>query len=197
MNPLILLITLSFLLVGCSSGQLSIYSSPLEAEVKVRALGKSEWVSLGKSPVQMSSSSIREKVKSDAPVEVALQKDGFITESMTLVDYYDKNLVFEMNLEVEQEVREAKKIDRIVGGLFECHRLVKSKKFLEAQSRVSKLLERYPQVSTLHEFQGSIYYILQEKMKAYDSFTMAVKYNEENEEARRMLGILKQELSKN
>jgi hypothetical protein len=126
-----------------------------------------------------------------------VEKEGFIPETMMLMDYYDQKLVLEMRLQVEQEVREAKKIDQIVGGLFECHRLIKAKKFLEAQARVVKLLEKYPQVSTLHEFQGSIYYILQEKMKAYDSFSLAVKYNEENEEAKRMLGILKQELSKN
>lgn len=170
---------------------------PLEADVKVRALGKPEWIDIGKSPVRISSSKIRESVKSDAPVEVVVQKEGYIPETMTLMDYYDKNLVLDLRLEMEQEVREAKKIDQIVGGLFECHRLIKAKKFLEAQSRVVKLLERYPQVSTLHEFQGSIYYILQEKMKAYDSFSLAVKYNEDNEEAKRMLGILKQELSRN
>lgn len=184
-------------MLGCASGQLSINSMPMEADVKVRALGKSDWVEVGKSPVRISSSKIREKVKSDAPIEVIIQKDGYIPETMVLMDYFDKNLALEMRLEVEQEVREAKKIDQIVGGLFECHRLIKAKKFLEAQARVVKLLERYPQVSTLHEFQGSIYYILQEKMKAYDSFSLAVKYNEDNQEAKRMLGILKEELSRN
>lgn len=192
-----LLLASSFILVACSSGQLSIHSSPMEADVKVRAIGTTAWVDIGKSPIRIASSAIREKVKSDSPVELKVQKEGYVPENIMLLDYYDKNLLLEMRLETEQEVREAKKIDQIVGGLFECHRLIKAKKFLEAQARVVKLLERYPQVSTLHEFQGSIYYILQEKMKAFDSFTLAAKYNEENVEAKRMLGILKQELSQN
>jgi hypothetical protein len=182
---------------ACSTGSLvTITTSPADAEVYFRAVGSGDKIELGKTPLRINSKDLRNKVKSDHPIEVFIIKDGYLSENFIATDYYNNNLSLDLKLELAPTIRDGKKVDQIVAGLFECHRLVKSKKTQEAQDKIAKLIEAYPHVSSLHEFQGSIYYVINEWEKAYDSFLMAVKYNEENHEARRMITILKENKAK-
>jgi hypothetical protein len=193
---LIHLIIVFFTTACATNSVLTVNSIPSDAQVSIRALGGTEQHDLGKAPYRIKATELKDKIKSDNPIEITVKKDGYLPASVISTDYFNNNLNLELKMEVEPSVRDAKKVDQIISGLFECHRLVKAKKFHEAQGKIAKLIENFPNVSSIYEFQGSIYYVLNEKEKSFDSFSMAVKFNNENEEAKRMINILVQDMKK-
>lgn len=182
------------MITACSQmSVVNVKSNPDQAEVFVRALGSTERILVGKTPIELSSSDLQDKLKTNGLIIIEVIREQHYKEEFFLSDYNNRNVEISYDLRQLPKIDQAKKVDVIIADLFNCQRLVKVKRFAECQKILSNLKNKYPEVSTIYEFEGSIFYIKRERKKALQSFLTALKFNSNNQEAKRMIRIIKGE----
>ncbi|MAZ49431.1 MAG: hypothetical protein CME65_12800 [Halobacteriovoraceae bacterium] len=185
-------ILLLSLLVSCSQmSLLTIKSSPDESIVYARAIGSKDRVEIGKTPMQIESTEIAEKIKSSGMIIIEIEKEGYFEEKFYLSEVSRQDIALNISLKKQPKIDQAHNVDLIVQKLFECQQYVKIKRFSDCKEIIKELKKKYPEVSTVHEFEGSIFYLENQKNKALQAFITALKYNDDNREARRMIKVIK------
>jgi hypothetical protein len=187
-----LLVIILFGMASCSQvSLLNIKSVPNEAKVFARPLGSTERVELGTTPLEMKSTEIQKKLNSDGLIIIELEREQYFKEEFYLSDYSNRNIDISYNLRQSPKIAQAQNVDIIISKLFACQKFVKVKRFKDCQTILTSLKKKFPEVSTIYEFEGSIFYITKDKRKALQSFITALKFNPDNSEARRMIGVIK------
>ena len=181
-----------FILTSCAQVvSLEVKSTPSKAIVYAQSLGDTNKVQIGQTPLQINSQEIQEKLNTKGIIKIEIEKDQFHTETFYLSDFSSRKVELSYNLIKLPSIDQANKVDEIIAQLFICQKYVKVKRYDDCQSILTTLKKQFPEVSTIYEFEGSIFYIQKQNKKAVNSFITALKYNPDNAEAKRMINIIR------
>lgn len=150
---------------------------------------------LGTSPLKMSYSQIFEKysdLKKGDTLILEANKENYFPSKIILTNFATNSTNIELPLTLKKNI-EAKEIDQIVKVLFKASKLVSEKNYTNALKEITKLKGQYGHISSIHELEGYIYYILKDFKNSLKSLNKAILYNADNVNAKVLKSkILKQ-----
>lgn len=185
-----LILLLFVVLTGCSTGQVSVFSNPPEAEVFAKPVGGAELTLLGKTPTFISSSDLQKKYGSGGPMYLEIRKNGYKTDSFYLSEVTRTDLAIKRELEPVRDRLSQEWLNRNVVKMFEVRRLVEAKRYNEALNQIREAKQELPLVSTVHELEAGILLLKADYRSAVDSYRTALRLNPGNIEAQKMVKYL-------
>lgn len=175
---------------GCASTRVGLFTNPPGAKVFGKPLGSGRFELLGETPITVSADQIEKNYKGSGPVLVEFRKEGFQTNTVLVTELSSQDLNINAELVALGGLEDLERVNYLIDSLFECQRLVKVQRYEEALTRLKELEKAAPQVSTIYELQGGIYYLQQKYRDALDAYRLAVRYYPKNVEALRMRNML-------
>jgi tetratricopeptide (TPR) repeat protein len=180
-------------LTSCASNTtVSIKSNPEKAKIYVSDFNSDEKKYLGETPYSGTSKDIKTMTNGSGPVFLTLEKDGYFSQRIFVTELNAAEMAVNLSLKPERAIEESFSLDEVISGLFESQRLVKSKRYEEALSLLAKLEEKAPYISIIYELRGGVYFIQKNYTGALEAFSLALKYNPKNVEARRLKNALQE-----
>jgi tetratricopeptide (TPR) repeat protein len=215
MNGFYYLILL-MLMVGCTTGRLSVDAAPGDAELFMRGAGQDNFVSLGKTPYIEKVSVIQERAKESDSVVLEVRKAGYISKAIVLSDI-DSKTDIKINFKLpsiesfmsgkDESLTQTQKrimadlaekrmteINSIVDQLFVAQRMAQVGRYQDADDKLKALEKEFPNVSAIYEIQGGIAYIQKDYPKALDAYTKAALNNPFNLEVINMKNFLQKKV---
>lgn len=186
------LLGLLVLLSACASTKVSLFTNPVGAKVYGKPLGTGKFELLGETPLVVDGHQIEKKYSGSGPVLIEFRKEGFQTTSVLVTELSSQNLDIKSEMTPLGGLEDYQRLNSLIESLFECQRLVKVHRYDEALTRLKELQKQAPQISTVYELQGGIFYLQNKYQDALDSYRLAVRYNPQNIEALRMRKMLEQ-----
>ncbi len=177
------------LLCGCAS-TFKVNTDPPQADVYVQdAAGQKK--SIGKSPIEMPASAMKELVGETASGEfftIVIERKDFVTERYlvpasrfgTLVTSLDVKLKAGQGPKEERAAREA--LDR----LFLAQKLALTKQYERAQIELDRLITDFPDFPRAMSMRASVYYLQKNYPEALKWYDEALKVDPKLEEAVKM-----------
>jgi hypothetical protein len=189
------IIILTIIASACSSSSIKVSSNPKGAKVYLRDIGSKDKKELGITPLSITQDKLKKLIKDDGLFSLIIEHELYYSKEIYVTEATQKEMVFEFVLEKLPKIGAAHNIDEIVERFFTCQRFIRVKRFQDCHQVLNNLIDKYPEVSTIYEFQGTIYYLNNEKEKAIQAFNTALKYNANNAESSRMLKVINMELN--
>ncbi len=178
-----------------NAATITIKSDPEKgAEVFVRELAKSEFKKLGKIPFESPLAEITNNFVTSKFFVIEIRKEGFIPYRMVLNDIGNSDLKINANLQAKIDHLKFRKIDTVVGKIFEAQGLIRAKQLDEGITKLKKLEKEAPFLSIVPELIGSTYYLKNENKMAYSWFSKAYRINPQNRDAFTMKNYLEKAL---
>ena len=192
----IFFILIVFLFLGCSTGSITLNSSPNEAKVSISGINEQDQKNVGQTPLQIDFEEIYQTIGSFKPVMFYIKKEGFQTEKVLLPPLTSETI--SMNLELKREIglEDQEKINFVMDHLFEAQQLIWSKRFDEAKRVINQVKERAPYVSATYEIEGGLLFIQEKYQSALDAYRKAMKYNPENPKLAKMKELIKEKINR-
>jgi hypothetical protein len=187
---LFVLIALTFVLSGCATTRVSLFTNPQGAKVFTKPLGTGRFEALGETPLQVKGTDIEKQYEGSGPIIIEFRKEGYQTSSTLVTELSSQDLVINQEMVPQVGLEDLQRINAIIETMFECQRLVKVGRYDEAMTKLKQLEKEAPQISITYEMQGGIYYLLKKYPDALDAYRLAVRYNPRNAEALRMRDML-------
>lgn len=187
---LLSLITLGIALTGCATTRISLFTNPNGAQVYAKPLGSGQLQLLGETPLTVSGDQIEKVYNGSGPVLLEFRKEGFQTTTTLVTELSSQDLNINMEMTPSAGLEDMQGLNTLIETLFECQRLVKVHRYDEALARLKEIERKAPQISTIYEMEGGIYYLQRKYQDALDAYRLAVRYNPKNVEALRMRGLL-------
>ena len=183
-----------FFITSCGSVYtMKVTSTPDQATVYARNVGSNKRVEIGKTPFNSTVTDLRAKNFQDGPMIFEVEKEGhqnaqiFVSESTANID-------ISVELKKLDTLAETKKFDKVGSELFEVHRLIRNKKYVEAHKMLDEI-KLFPSLSIVHELEGSVFYLEKKFNQSLDSFRTAYRFNGENLFALKMKRFLEKKLN--
>lgn len=193
----VIYLLLALLLVSsCSSSSIKVSSNPKGAKVFLRNIGSNDRKEVGVTPILLDKNKIKKVLKDDGLFSIIVEHNLYHPKEIFVTETSSKQMSFDLTLIKLPKVDQAYEIDDIVEKFFKCQRYIRVKRYNDCEVVLEKLIEKYPEISTIYEFQGTMYYLKNEKKKAIQAFNTALKYNPENLESVRMLKLINMEFGK-
>lgn len=191
MYKLFKLLILLVLYSCASSTTVLVQSNPTKAEVYMKPLGYGDLKKFGETPITIKGYEIDDQFNGSGPVYLEIRKVGHETARAIITELSAVDVDINLNLKPDEKFKDYERLDYIINSFFECRRLISVKRYSEALKILKKLESEFPQLSTIYELQGGIFYLQKKFKMSYESFEMAIKYNPKNIEAQRMRKYLK------
>ena len=192
---IILVSTLNFM--SCASSTFIVKSDPLEADVFVQDLKTEEKKILGKTPLEMSMSLVKETVGETVMAgeffTVSVEKKGFITQKMNIPASRFGTLItsLDLSLKAGDEPKQIKIASEVLDHLFIAQKLALSKEYERSQIEIDKILELSPDFARAMTMRGSIYFVQKKYPESLKWYEEALKSDAKMEEAMRMIARIK------
>ena len=206
MTKSLVLILFVFVLQSCSSipkeeAQLEI-SANNEAMVSIYDQETDKIFDLGKTPLKITTSELRERTAKSPWIYLQINAQGFVPE----------NILVPSELRSSQKIRIAlKKVEwwndpshalssqivQQVGRNFQdIYRSIRQGKNDDALNLTDKLITEYPQASILYDIKGSLYLIKGSKAEAISAYERSLQISSDNPETIKLLDQLKKGIFK-
>ncbi|MEO5969694.1 MAG: hypothetical protein ABIQ95_07175 [Bdellovibrionia bacterium] len=187
---------------ACSTGRITLLSSPSQAEVYVAALGDRKAKLVGETPIKMTSTELAKAYGGAGPIALEFKKDGYSTVKTIITDIGAIDLTVSMDLPPTTGLEDQVRLNSVVDSIFESQRLAKVGREDDALIRLKDLEKEAPHLAATYELEGGIYYLQKKYKEALDAYTLASNYNPKNPQVVRMrnyletsLGVRKREIS--
>lgn len=192
---LVLQIGVLMLFYNCSSmSVVKIDGRPGKAEIFAKQSTSQTETKLGETPYTTTSSDLNKLFPGGGALIVELRKDGYVSKTAVITDYSARDIDISLELKPKDMLEYSNTIDAIVSDLFECQQLIRKKQYDEAEKILAKLKTTHPYLSVIYEFEGGLYLVKKDFVKALDAFKIAIKYNANNVEALRLKRAVEKEL---
>jgi len=189
---LILFLILSF--CSMASEGFKISSSPTGTDVYFQKTTSTPKVKIGKTPLVMTDLELSRLLDKNKTFVISLDRDGYQPYRIMLVRTKEVDMVMEVKLTINEEIKTAKKHDNLMSSLFDVQRLIRSNNFADALSKLDKLEKEYKNFSIIPEMKGLTYYMQKDVNKALSMFRIAFSKNPENRDAYKMKVYLEKKL---
>ncbi len=177
-------------ITACSTGKLSVFSNPPDAQIYARPVGGGDLKLLGKTPFFVDSAEFEEMYGRGGAFYLELRKAGYKTDSMYITEVAKIDLSIKRDLQPQRDLLSQEWLNRNVSKMFEIRRLVESKRLGEALNQIRQVKSELPLVSAVHELEGGILLLKGDYRSSVDAYRLAVKLNPENTEAAKMVKYL-------
>jgi tetratricopeptide (TPR) repeat protein len=191
----ILTLGLSALVVGCSTGMITLQSTPSGAKVYVASVGAEGSKLVGETPLSLKPAELETHYKGVGPVQIEIKKDGYLPSRTVITDVSGAELTVSLNLEPTTGLEDFEKLNSVVDMTFESQRLARVGKYDEALKKIVDIKKEAPQLAAVYELEGGIFYLQKKFRESLDSYKLAVKFNPKNPEAQKMRANLEAILS--
>ena len=183
-------IFLLLLIVGCTTTRVGLYTNPQGAKVYGKAIGQGRSILLGETPLLVEGVQIEKHYAGSGPIILEFKKEGFQTSTVYVTELNAIDLNVNLELAPSSGLEDLRRVDDIIDSMFRIQRLVQVKRYQEAMIGLRELKSVAPQISTIYQLEGGIFYIQRSYQDALDSYRQAIRYNPKNAEAIRMRNML-------
>ena len=186
---------MSLILVsGCSTGNISLQTSPAGANVVVATLGAEKSKLIGVTPLVLTPSELESHYGGQGPVQIEFKKDGYTPVKTFITDVGTGEILINLNLDPSAGLEEPDKLNKVIDAAFEAQRLAHVGKYDEALTKVSEIKKEAPQLAATYEIEGGIFYLQKKYKESMDSYNIASKYNPKNPDTTKMRALLQKML---
>ncbi|OFZ82445.1 MAG: hypothetical protein A2583_03870 [Bdellovibrionales bacterium RIFOXYD1_FULL_53_11] len=171
---------------GCASSMV-VESSPDNAEILMRRENDVP-LKIGKTPMTLTRE-VAPGIFSDS-VELYVAKDGYQVERI-LIPQSRFGVRSRWSVSLQPSMGDGKNLQSLYTGLAqgiaEAQKEIYLKNYRQAETKISTLLARYPNVSVLYDLLGNIYYMQKDLDKALDAYRRSVALTPDNHETSGMI----------
>ncbi len=189
-----ILILLLFL-ISCGGQEITIKSTPSDADIFIKVLGEKEEERIGKTPLTLSAETVKklgDPAKSLTVIDV--RRAGYIHEQLLINDFGNTVVEYNFTLEPNAIANIIDKIDNVGEKLFEAQRLMRAGGYEESITILKELDKKFPYSSLINELIGGAYYLKKEFKTSLLHYDLAYKYNPSNVDSFKMIRFLEKEL---
>ena len=186
---------LLFLIIGCGGQEITIKSTPSDADIFIKILGKDEEERIGKTPLTLSAETVNklgDPSKSLTVIDV--RRPGYIHEQLLINDFGNTVVEYNFTLEPNAIANIIDKIDNIGEKLFEAQRLMRAGGYEESINLLKDLDKKFPYSSLVNELIGGAYYLKKDFKTSLLHYDLAYKYNPSNVDSFKMIKFLEKSL---
>ena len=190
-----LLIIILFVLIGCGGQEITIKSTPSDADIFIKVLGKDEEERIGKTPMTLSPETVKklgDPAKSLTVIDI--RRPGYIHEQLLINDFGSTVVEYSFKLEQNSVANIIDKIDDVGGRLFEAQRLMRAGGYEESIKILKELDKKFPFSSLINELIGGAFYLKKDFKSSLLHYDLAYKYNPSNVDSFKMMKFLEKEL---
>lgn len=187
MKKKLILVFLFLNLAACSTGNLKVESQPDGAEVYVSVNGQSA-KKVGVTPLSIAENQVN---SGNDPFQISVMKEGYATEHVlapatTFARSSNIQVKLKEQINAKQSVNDEilQKVSSQVAYSLE---LIKNKEYDNAERNLQNLQSQFPNVATIHELLGNVYYLKKDLSRAYSSYKKALALNPNNLDTTRMI----------
>lgn len=176
------------------SKEIKITTSPIGSEVWVRPIGTLNYQKIGETPFN---GKVRDIIDNFAKTDVfilELRKQDHQTHRFIMSDISNADIEINAKLELVDDYALMLKVDEASQGMFEVQRLIRSKNYDSAISKLDEILKKFPRLSILYELKGSALYLNKKPLEALELYKEAFKFNPQNYDAFKMKEYLEKVL---
>lgn len=195
--------------VGCSTQTaLKVNSNPAGAEVYIKPLAGGEKQGIGKTPLANDNLAALLKGGAAGALIMEIEKPDYITSTIVLPEVIGATLEISQELkpipktaledekakeqerEKQRELEKQKEtasLNKSLEQLFEAQRLARVGRLDDALKSLDEVQKVSPQLSSIHEMRGGIFYLQKDYNKALDEYRKAALLNSENPSVQQMI----------
>ncbi len=205
------LLTFGFVIlsVGCSTQTaIKVNSNPAGAEVYIKPLAGGEKQGIGKTPLANDNLAALLKGGAAGALIMEIEKPDYITTTIVLPEVIGATLEISQELKPipktaieEEKAKEAARekqrelekktetanLNKSLEQLFEAQRLARVGRLDDALKSLDEVQKVSPQISSIHEMRGGIFYLQKDFNKALDEYRKAALLNTENPSVNQMI----------
>ena len=193
--PILLLLGTS----ACTS-KFIVRSEPSDGEVLVRKNGAQEGKVIGKTPLEISSSDLKEKFGLDYTsgelLEIIVSKPDFVSEKFQIPASRFGTMQTELFAKLKAGSNDSEKVKAVVQHLTNAQKFSALGEFERAQIELDKVFVLAPNFSKALTMQGSLYFLQKKYNESLDSFEKALQNDPQLEDATKMIAYIRQKLGK-
>ncbi len=194
MRVFIFSLILGLCFVGCSS-RLVISSEPSEARIFARAPGGSDRIELGKTPLEMKTYELQDKIKipnnSGEYREISIEKEGFSPQKLMLPAARIGSIETKLYAKLEPlPPPQPELAEKMLQHLFNAQQFAQSKSFDRAQAELDEALRLYPKFTRALSMRGTIFYLQQNYTESLKWYEKAIEVDPQYQEAVKMIARL-------
>jgi tetratricopeptide (TPR) repeat protein len=185
---------LLLILGGCSfTSDFMVKSDPLQADIFVQNPKTGEKKPLGKTPLEIPSSDIRNLIGNDiGPGEyfnVIIEKQGYVSQSVTIPATRFGTMATQLDVKLKEgtDVKEQRLAADILNHLFVAQKLALQQQFERAQIELDKIIGPFPTFARALSMRASIYYAQKNYADSLKWYEEALKADPQMDDAIKMI----------
>lgn len=184
--------------LGCAGASFQVKSDPIDAEVFVENPKTGVKKSIGKTPVEVSPSTLKEvagpEILAGEYFNVIVEKKGFLTQRQSVPSTRFGTLLtsLEVKMKEGEDVKQAKIAGEILDRLFAAQKFALKKEYERAQIEIDRVIAEYPEFPRALSMRASIYFVQGKFAESIKWYEQALKYDPKMEEAIKMIARAKQ-----
>lgn len=189
------LCSFTILIAGCATSRIVIKSEPPESEVYVRAAGSEEKKSIGKTPLTLSFSEIKESTKVDPTsgefFELFVEKKEFQPERLLIPAARMGHAETIVLAKLKSSESEGRTVHRLLQHLFNAQKLANDREFERAQLELDKAFAIDANFARGMSLRGSIFFVQQKYEESLKWFQKALDTDPQFDDAVKMISQIK------
>ena len=185
---------ITFLSFNAWSQDLSITSNPEKADILIQLQGDEEFRTIGKTPLKENLKSFLSTYVGKNSFILTIKKEGYEPYRMLFTKNKNVDIDVSVKLEESKAISTVIKHDILVSDLFKVQKMIRSKNFTGAISRLDQLSKDYKHFSIIPELKGIAYYLNQDVEKSLSMYREAFGLNPKNIDAYKMKVYLEKKL---
>lgn len=197
MKKILALPAIALGLSGCATSTFSVVTEPLAADVFFRAPGEKEKKPLGKTPLTLPMSELRQTIGSAASGEyfpVIIEKPGFVTETyfVPLSGFGTMLTKVDVKLTASDRDQDEKVARQLIDRLFLAQRFAQTQQFERAQIELDRILADHPRFSRAMTMRGAIYFAQKNYPESLKWYEEALKVDPQLDDAVKMAARIRE-----
>lgn len=187
MKKILLIGSLSLSYIACSTGNLKVESQPEGAEVYVSVNGQTAR-KVGVTPLSIPENQVN---SGNDSFQISVMKDGYASEHVLAPGTTfarSSNIQVKLKEQINSKQNNSDEaLQKVSSQVAYSIELIKNKEYENAERSLLNLQTQFPNVATIHELLGNVYYLRKDLSKAYSSYKKALNLNPNNLDTTRMI----------
>ena len=194
MKTTVLTILMTLLSLQVFAAKIDIKSNPEEAEIYIYFDDNMAPQKLGKTPYSYNLEELIKTYVKKNNFIIEIRKEGFDPYKVLFTKTSGLDVELSVNLDVSKEIKMIKKHDMLMTELFDVQKMIRSKNFQDALTKLTGLEKDYPHFSIIAELKATNYYMMKDVEKALSYYRKAFALNSENVDSYKMKLYLEKKL---
>lgn len=180
-------------LVSCATGLTNIRSNPEGATVYV-VQRNNQKIKVGLTPINIPSQQLNPN--NEKSIQIKVEKEGYKEESyfvprLMLSSYIDLSVQLSKEAEAPSCEQQTANTEKVARNIAQSMFFMQQKKYQKAETILNELINANPDISTLYDLLGNVYYLNQKIDLALDSYNRSLEINPNSTETQRIVNKLR------